>query len=98
MTESNTRWRVPAVDVYESDASWRLVADMPHVDKSDLDITVHDGVLKLEAQSEGTGYRRSFRLPRGVRSESVAATLEHGVLTLELPKPEEARPQRIAIA
>lgn len=97
MSES-VRWRVPAVDVYESEAAWRLVADLPAVDKADLDITVHDGVLKLEAAHDGTGYRRSFRLPRGVRTEHVQASLDHGVLTLDLAKPEEARPQRIAIA
>jgi len=93
-----TRWHVPAVDVYESDHAWRVVADLPQVDRESLDITVHEGVLKLEAHTGSDGYRRSFRLPRGVRGDGVQASLANGVLTLELTKPEEARPQRIAIA
>jgi len=94
----NVQWRAPAVDVYESDASWQLVADLPHVDRDDLELTVHEGVLKLRAARGDVGYERSFRLPTGMRGDQVAASLADGVLTLTLTKPDEARPQRIAIA
>lgn len=93
------RWRVPAVDVLESESAWRLVADVPQADKEALDLTVHEGVIRIRAAiGEGGGYERSFRLPQGVDGGAVQAALADGVLTLTIPKPAEARPQRIAIA
>lgn len=97
---SNTkRWRVPAVDVFESETAWRLVADVPHATRDALDLTVHEGVVRIRAEvDEAWGYERSFRLPAGIDGASVQAGLNDGVLTLNIPKPAEARPQRIAIA
>ena len=96
---SNTkRWLVPAVDVFENESSWRLVADLPHIDKDVLEVTVHEGVLKIRADGDTVGYERSFRLPTHVRGDAVEAGLDGGVLTLTIQKPEEARPRRIAIA
>lgn len=97
---SNTkRWRVPAVDVLESETAWRLVADVPHASREALDLTVHEGVIRIRADvTEAWGYERSFRLPTGIDGASVQAGLTDGVLTLTIPKPTEARPQRIAIA
>lgn len=92
-------WRVPAVDVFESEESWRLVADVPRATRESLDLTVHDGTLRIRAQvPDAGGYERSFRLPRGVDGGAVQAALDAGVLTLTIPKPQEARPQRIAVA
>lgn len=93
------RWRVPAVDVLESEVAWRLVADVPRATRESLDLTVHEGVLRIRAEvGESGGYERSFRLPAGIDGAAVQAGLEGGVLTLTIPKPAEARPQRIAVA
>ncbi|MCB9675509.1 MAG: Hsp20/alpha crystallin family protein [Alphaproteobacteria bacterium] len=92
------RWLVPAVDVFESDEAWKVVADVPHVHKDELEVTVHEGVLKIRAEGETVGYERSFRMPANVVTDTVDAGLEGGVLTLTIPKPAEVRPHRIAIA
>ncbi|MEZ4322182.1 MAG: Hsp20/alpha crystallin family protein [Myxococcota bacterium] len=92
------RWLVPAVDVFESDDAWRLVADVPHVTRDQVEVTVHEGVLKIRADGGSVGYERSFRLPTRVAGDAVDAGLEGGVLTLTIPKPPEARPHRVAIA
>jgi HSP20 family protein len=93
------RWRVPAVDVLEAEDSWRLIADVPRATRQSLDLTVHEGALRIRAEvNETFGYERLFRLPRGVDAQTVQASLDGGVLTLTVPKPQEVRPQRIAVA
>lgn len=93
------RLRVPAVDVLENDECWKLVADLPRATRDQLDLTVNGGVLRIRAElSDGGGYERSFRLPQGVDGGAVEAGLDQGVLTLTIPKPQEVRPRRIAVA
>ncbi len=92
------RSSIPAVDVFESDDAWRLVADLPHADKESLEVTVHESRLKIRADAPETVFERTFRLPGQVRGDTVSASLEGGVLTLDIPKPAEARPHRVAIA
>ena len=97
MAEANIHWRVPAVDIFESDDSFKLLADLPRIHKDDLEITIHQGKLKLRAVTGENGFERVFSLPDGFDGE-VSAALHSGVLTVTLPKPAAARPQRIAVA
>jgi HSP20 family protein len=92
------RFLVPAVDVFESDEAWRLVADLPRADKESLEVTVHESKLKIRADAPQAVFERTFRLPAHVRGDHVTASLDGGVLTLDIPKPEEARPHRVAVA
>lgn len=99
MSSTHTkRLQVPAVDVFESDDAWRLVADLPHADRESLEVTVHESRLRIRADSPETVFERTFRLPGQVRGDTVHASLDGGVLTLDIPKPEEVRPHRVAIA
>lgn len=92
---------VPRVDIYETNETIRLIADMPGVQPDALDITLEQGVLTLNAyvepkQPEGhalayaeyrTGdYVRSFTLSDQIDQDTIEATLKDGVLHLELPK------------
>jgi HSP20 family protein len=103
----------PAVDIYETDQNVVLKAELPGVDPKDVEIRVEDGTLylkgerKFESDVKEDGYRRierqygsftrSFPLPATVNSEKATAEYKSGVLTLTLPKREEAKPKTIKI-
>jgi len=103
----------PAVDIYETDQNVVLKAELPGVDPKDVEIRVEDGSLylkgerKFESDVREEGYRRierqygsftrSFPLPATVNSEKATAEYKSGVLTLTLPKREEAKPKTIKI-
>jgi HSP20 family protein len=104
---------VPAVDIHETDSAYILEADLPGMTREDISVSILDdrvtlkGTRKREAKHEEKGYRRyeraegaferSFRIDGGVDEAHVEARFENGVLTITLPKPEEAKPRQIAI-
>jgi len=106
-----TLW--PAVDIEETKGGYVLTADVPGLTPNQIDINVEDGVLtmkgerKTERKDEGDGYRRyertfgsfrrSFVLPKGVDPAAVEARVEHGQLTVRVPKPTQALPRRVAV-
>ncbi len=104
---------IPAVDVYETDQSVVLKAELPGVDPNDVEARVEDGTLylkgerKFENEVKEENYQRveraygsftrTFALPSSVDADKVAAEYKDGVLTLTLPKREEATPRTIKI-
>jgi len=88
--------RVPAADVFESDNALRIVLDIPGVGPDDVDITVEADELRLSTTGSRR-YHRSFRLPDTVDTESIEATVRDGLLTIDLPKAERARPRKLTI-
>ncbi|HEX6704030.1 MAG TPA: Hsp20/alpha crystallin family protein [Albitalea sp.] len=103
---------VPLVDVTEDDAGITLVADLPGASRESLSIGVDGDTLTIEApvalgelqslqavyaEVRSGRYRRSFTLSRELDSGHIDATLKDGVLTLRLPKLEQARPRRIEV-
>jgi len=107
------RW-TPAVDLVEDGDSYVLRADLPGVGEDQVSVEVEDNVLRIsgertsEKSESGAGYyrierssgtfARSVRLPDGVDAEGIEATYTNGVLELRIPKPEEAKPHRVAIS
>ncbi len=103
----------PAVDVYETDQNVVFKAELPGVDPKDVEARVEDGTLYLKGErkveneeKEENYYRmershgsfaRTFALPASVDSEKVSAEFKDGVLTMTLPKREEAKPKTIKI-
>ena len=106
------RW-VPAIDVVEEDERYALRADLPGLTEDDVRIEVEDGVLTIsgerrsssEERKEGYyrlerssgSFSRSVRLPQGVAAEAIEASFANGVLEVSIPKPEQAKPRRVAI-
>jgi len=103
---------VPLVDVTEDDTGITLTADLPGASRESLAIGVDGDTLTIEApvalgelaslqavyaEVRSGRYRRSFTLSRELDSARIAATLKDGVLTLRLPKLEQARPRRIEV-
>lgn len=109
-TRTHGRTWTPAVDIFETDDKITLLADMPGVDKQGLDISLEKGVLTLrgEISSEDRGksllrefnaanYYRQFMISELVDADKASADLNNGVLTLEIPKAEAAKPKKIEI-
>jgi len=102
----------PAVDIFENDNSITLLADMPGVKASDLEIDLRENVLTLTGRVAAPGtakeasvfreYRpgtffRQFTLSETIDQPKIDAQLTDGVLRLELPKVEKARPRQITV-
>ena len=100
---------IPAVDVNETETEFLLSADMPGLDKKDVSIDIHDGVITIKGEraidnEKSTddyrirerqlgSFNRSFRLPDNVKEDKVAAKFKNGVLTVTLPKTKEVLPE-----
>jgi HSP20 family protein len=109
---SLTAW-APSVDIYETEHELVIKADLPEVDPKDLDIRVENNILtirgerKFEKQVSEENYlrversygsfARSFTLANTVNSEAIKADYQNGVLTLSIPKKEEAKPKQIKV-
>ena len=103
---------VPLVDIVEDKEGITLRADMPGVSKESVSIGVEGDTLTLEgtvALGEGASlkslytevrvahYKREFALSRDLDTEKIDAQVRNGVLTLRVPKREQARPRRIEV-
>jgi HSP20 family protein len=111
--ESNLTPWAPAVDIYETENELVVKADLPDVNPQDLDIRVENNILtirgerKFEAKAHEDNYlriersygsfSRSFSLANSVNSDAIKADYHDGVLTLSLPKREEAKPKQIRV-
>ena len=100
----------PPVDIYETNDGLILLADLPGVAPSDLDIRLEDGILTIRAKAQHAvqaepvyrefqliNFFRQFELSDQVNQERISAKLNHGVLMLELPKAEKAQPRQIPV-
>lgn len=95
-----TKWTVtPPMDVFENEAEYLLVGDLPGVKAEQLDVRVERGVLVLDTTGASSDweYRREFKLSDDVDTEAIGAKLDAGVLELRLPKRSEVRPRKISI-
>lgn len=113
-SEAAPREYLPAVDISEDDASYLVSADVPGLKPEDVNVTVENNVLTVsgersfENRSEHAGYhrierrygsfKRSFALPEGVDVDHIEAVVEHGALTVRIPKPEIAQSRRIKVS
>jgi len=105
-TGNGSTW-APHVDVTESDAAYAISAELPGLEERDIEVTVADGILTLKGEKNAVEekkrenyyrqeraygrFERSFRLPDEVQADKVEAQFKNGVLTVGLPKSEEAQ-------
>lgn len=103
---------IPAVDIIEDADGITLKADLPGVPKQTLAIDVEGETLTIEgtvdlgepasmtdvhAEIRVARYKRSFALTRDLQADRIDAQLRNGVLTLRIPKREQAKPRRIVV-
>jgi HSP20 family protein len=104
---------VPDVDICETADSLWLWADMPGVEEDSIQVNLADGVLSIEgrvavkeyenlspvyAEYNVGNYARRFTLSSNIDPDRIKARMTNGVLELELPKAERAKPRRIPIS
>jgi HSP20 family protein len=102
----------PAIALYQNNDNLVAVVELPGMRKEDIEISLHDGTLAIagERKSEASNgenaerseryigkFRRSLSLPVRVDPSKVSATYRDGILTVTLPKAEEAKPRQIQV-
>jgi HSP20 family protein len=103
---------VPVADIYETPEALSVILEMPGVEKGNVDIQVKDGVLRVEGRLDLSKYQglqplyieynighyaRTFQLSNKIDQDKIAAEMKDGVLSLILPKAEEAKPRTISV-
>lgn len=99
----------PAIDIQENGDKFELTAELPGVDKKDVNISVNEDVLTISGEKKKTvekedaqcyrsermfgKFERSFRLPDEVDQDKIEAKYENGILHLTIPKTEESKPK-----
>jgi len=110
MTRAQERYIQPPVDIYETPESRVLLADMPGVAPSDLEVRLEENILTIQGKAkhaidkepiyrefELVNFFRQFELSEHVDQEKIAARLNNGVLMLQLPRAEKAKPRQIPV-
>lgn len=112
---TRTHW-VPRADVAEDEAGYVIELDIPGVAKTDVNVSLHEGVLRISGETKAPvqpqqdskvrvhrrervygKFERSFKLPEDVDSEGVDARFSDGVLHLQVPRAEQAKPKTIEV-
>ena len=103
----------PAVDIRETETSTLISTDLPGIKKEEISINVEENTLVLSGERKEASevekdnyyrkeryfgkFKREFSLPSSIDHEKISADYTDGVLTIEIPKPEEKKPKSIAI-
>ena len=112
MQGRNTQKTFPEVNIYESKDKYMVLAKIPGVDKKDIQISIKDNALKLSGEIKSKdstktyylterisgNFKRNFMFDEKIDAEKVFAELKNGILTIDLPKSEDAKPKVITIA
>jgi HSP20 family protein len=111
--ESNLTSWAPPVDIFETEHGLVVKADLPDLDPKDLDIQIQSNILMIRGERKFEknvkeenylrieraywSFSRSFSLANTVNSDAIKADYKNGVLSLSIPKREEAKPKLIKI-
>jgi HSP20 family protein len=103
---------IPVVDIHETAEAYVVMAEMPGCDPKGIDVQFENGELSIYgralprqvpqagwlAREFGIGdYHRTFNVTDSIETDKISAEYEHGVLTLRLPKVEQAKPRKIEV-
>ena len=111
--EPGVSLRSPSVDIRETETDFVLEAELPGLSEKDVDVKVEDNLLTIASRKDEKGeekrngylvrerrsaaFSRSFVLPKDVDREKIAATFKDGLLSLQIPKAESAKPLQIEV-
>jgi HSP20 family protein len=104
----------PALDIHETGDQFSVTAELPGMKKEDIEITLHDGSLSISGERRSSEehkdaevyrterfvgrFQRTVALPAPVAADKIKAQYKDGVLTVTIPKAEEAKPKRIDVS
>jgi HSP20 family protein len=109
---NNGQFVAPDVNIYETKDGYTLEAEMPGVNKEGLEITLEGREVTITGhraadvnlgqplfrERRQAGYRRVFELDPAIDTARISARMNQGVLYLTLPKSEQVKPRKIAVA
>jgi len=103
----------PALDVFEDKDNFVVKAELPGMKKDDIAVSLHDGSLSISGERKSENkyedaevyrserffgrFQRSVNLPTPVAADKIKAQYKDGILTVTLPKTEEAKPKKIDV-
>jgi len=103
----------PALDVFEDKDNLTVKAELPGMKREDIELSLHDGTLTISGERKSETkhehaevyraerfvgkFQRTLTLPAPVKSDAVKANYKDGILTVALPKAEEAKPKQIDV-
>ena len=103
----------PAMDLYEDKDNFFVRAELPGMKREEIDVSLHDGSLTISGERKNEGefkdaevcrserfvgrFQRTVTLPTAVSADKVKAQYKDGILTITLPKAEEAKPKHIDV-
>ena len=102
----------PTLDVYQNNDNVVAMIELAGMKKEDIEISLHDGMLTISGERKGESaqddkaerserfigkFRRSITLPTRIDANKVSANYKDGILTVTLPKAEEAKPKQIQV-
>jgi len=104
----------PALDVYEDKDNYTVKAELPGMKKEEIEVSLHEGTLSISGERKSESkhedaevyraerffgrFQRTVSLPSAVAVDKVKAAYKDGILTITLPKTEEAKPKHIDVA
>jgi HSP20 family protein len=104
----------PTVDIEESENGYTFHAELPGLEKKDVNITVKDNILTISGEkarknedkkrnfhrieSSYGKFQRCFKLPQNIKQDEIKADFNNGILNISIPLAEEAKPREITIA
>jgi len=102
---------MPVVDIDETDDAFLVKAELPGVEKNDVNVNIENGVLTIRGEKKTEtedkkrhrvecaygSFVRSFSLPQAIKAEKVEAEYKNGILNLTIPKSEETKPKQIEV-
>lgn len=103
----------PAIDVVEGDHEFTVTCELPGLEHKDIDVSIAANVLTVKGEKKNErkekkgkyykkeswsgSFQRTLPLPTSVSADKIAAELKDGILTITLPKKEEAKPKQISV-
>ena len=104
---------VPVTDIFETPEALTVVLEMPGVDRNSIEASVEDDVVTIEGRIDFSKYEgmqpvyteynvghyaRSFQISNKVDQSKISAQMKDGVVTIVLPKAEQAKPRKIQVS
>ena len=112
-TTTPARVFVPVTDIFETPEALTVVLEMPGVDRNSVEASVENDVLTIEGRIDFTKYEamqpvyteynvghyaRSFEVSGRIDQSKISAEIKDGVVTIVLPKGEQAKPRKIQVS
>ena len=112
-TTTPARVFVPVTDIFETPEALTVVLEMPGVDRNSVEASVENDVLTIEGRIDFTKYEamrpvyteynvghyaRSFEISDRIDQSKISAEIKDGVVTIVLPKAEQAKPRKIQVS